>query len=370
MKLSRRRSAAVLATGCAAAVATIASLLAGSPAGAVSGCVSPPDYSHSIPAAIGAPAAAPAAGNSVYYATLGGDKKTYVVETTIEKPGLLVDKLECVGGGAVDTPAVTAYPGGKAMYVLGPNGVVYESYSPDGGGQTPWTRVPGAPVGGGAPVATTSGPGGAIQLFVRGRDNQLYHATRGVAKDTSWSAFENLGGGLTGVAAAGPGPADGSLVLVVRAPHGTLYQKLFRNDGSNLGAWTAWMKLGGTTSASPTIATGFASGRVDLFVTGTTGGLYQSTWLAGTAGLGAFKKITTDLPAGSTVAAAGRNGRMIVYATARFGAETAVGYDQYVPRAGWSGFRLAPYTCGTCLPAANATAEQRTVPLAPLLPAG
>ena len=368
MKLSRRRSAAVLGAGCVAAVATIASLLAGSPAGAVSGCVNPPDYSHSIPAAIGAPAAAPAAGDSVYYAALGGDRKTYVVETTIEQPGLLVDRLLCVGGGAVDTPAITAYPGGKAMYVLGPNGVVYESYAPDGVEQTTWKPVPGAPVGGGAPVVTTSGPGGMIQMFVRGRDNQLYHATRGVAKDPSWSTFENLGGGLTGVAAAGFGPGDGGLAVVVRAPNGTLYQKLYRTDGAKSGAWSAWMKLGGTASASPTIATGFGPGRQDLFVTGTAGGLYQSTWLAGTTGFSAFKKIDADLPAGTTLAAAGKNGRMIVYATAKFGSDTAVGYDQYVPKLGWAGFRLAPYTCDSCLPAASATASRHTVPIKPITP--
>lgn len=360
MKLSRRRSAAVLGAGCAVAVATVASLLAGSPAGAIaSGCVSPPDYAHTIPVQIAGPAAAPSVGNSVYYATVGGDRKTYVVETTIEESsGLLVDRLECFGGGAVDTPAITPYSAGKALYVLAPTGAVYESYAPKEGRQTPWTRVPGAPTGGGAPVVTTAGPGGAIQMFVRGSDNQLYHASRGFEAGSGWSAFEKLGGGLTGVAAAGSGPADGTIVVVVRAPNGTLYQKTGRT-----GAWSGWTKLVGTTSASPTIATGFSSGRLDLFVTGSTGGLYQATWLSGAARFDAFRKITPtpDLPAGAKVAAAGKNGRMIVYATVRAGSGTVVGFDQYVPRAGWSGFQLAPYTCGNCLPAANAATAQRTV---------
>lgn len=365
MKLSRRRSAAVLGAGCAIAVATVASLLAGSPAGAVaSGCVNPPDYAHTIPAQIAGPAAAPSVGNSVYYATVGGDRKTYVVETTIEESsGLLVDRLECFGGGAVDTPAITPYGEGRALYVLAPTGAVYESYAPKEGGQTPWTKVPGAPTGGGAPVVTTSGPGGDIDMFVRGSDNQLFHASRGFAAGSAWSPWEKLGGGLTGVAAAGPGP-DGTTVVVVRAPAGTLYQKSGRT-----GAWSGWTKLVGTTSASPTIATGFSPGRLDLFVTGSTGGLYQATWLAGAARFDAFRKIEAqvDLPAGAKVAAAGKNSRMIVYATVKAGTGTVVGFDQYVPRAGWSGFQLAPYTCGSnCLPAANAATAQRTVQPLPL----
>ena len=34
--------------------------------------------------------------------------------------------------------------------------------------------------------------------------------------------------------------------------------------------------------------------------------------------------------------------------------------------AGWSGFELAPYTCGDCVPAANAAAGRRTVPAHPM----
>ena len=92
MKLSCRRSAAVLSAGCVAAVATIASLLVSSPAGAVaSGCVSPPDYAHTIPTQIAGPAETPSAGGTVYYATVGGDRKTYVAETTITGPGRTVE---------------------------------------------------------------------------------------------------------------------------------------------------------------------------------------------------------------------------------------------------------------------------------------
>lgn len=359
MRLSRRRQAAVLGAGCA--VATLASLLVGPSAGAAPGCVSPPDFAHSVPGVIGGPAAAPAADGTVYWATLGGDRKTYAVETTITGPGLEVGPLECLGGGAVDTPAVVGYQGGKALYVLAPTGRVYESYAPDGGTQTTWTLLPGAPVGGSAPVLTTSGNGRTLEMFLRGQDNQLYHAQRSAAPDGTWSAFENLGGGLTGLPAAGS-PDGGVLVAVVRAPTGTLYQR----KGAT-GGWGPWTKLAGTTSASPAIAAGFAPGRLDLLVTGTTGGLYQSTWTAGATGFGAFKKIDTNLPAKAKLAAAAQGGRMIVYTTAGDGAAVQAGYDRYVPRLGWSGFDLAPYSCADCLPDdAVAAAARRPAPARPL----
>jgi hypothetical protein len=351
MMLSRRRSAAVLAACAAVSVATIASLPAAPPAAAASGCVSPPDYAHEVPAPFGGPAVAPSLGNSVYFATLGGDRRTYVVETTIDGPDLQVGPLECMGGGAVDTPAIAEYAAGKAMFVLAPTGRIYESYAPRSAAQTAWTQVPGAPVGGSAPVVTTTEFGGPLEMFVRGRDNRLYHATRALAADATWSGFEALGGALTGIAAAGYGPSAGTVVVVVRAPNGTLWQKAGRTGG-----WGPWTKLAGTSSASPTLATGFGPGRLDLFVTGSTGGLYQATWSGRATGFGAFKKIATDLPDGSRLAAAGSNGRMIVYVTARFGSLLVAGFDQYVPRAGWSGFQLSPYTCDECLPDGAATA--------------
>ena len=329
----------------AAGAVTVGLLSLAAPAGATPGCAAPPDFEHSVPGPAGGPAAAATLGSSVYFATIGGDRKVYFVETNIDEPDLDVGHLECKGGGAVDTPAVTDYDDGKALFVLGPNGRIYQNYTLRGSSPaTPWTMVPGAPAGGGAPAVTRLGLSGPLELFVRGSNGQLYHATRGAAASGTWSAWESLGGGMTGVAAVGSAPGDGQLVAVVRAPNGTLYQRVGRT-----GAWSPWQKLPGTTSASPTLAQGFSRGRLDLFVTGTTGGLYQSTWLTGKAWT-AFRKVDPELPPATKLAATGKAGRMIVYATVRVDGETAVGYDQYIPKLGWSGFDDAPYTCDDCLP--------------------
>ncbi|HEV7653240.1 MAG TPA: hypothetical protein VGP36_00685 [Mycobacteriales bacterium] len=353
MKLSRRRFVAILAAGCAVTAATVAS-----PAGAVTGCVPPPgDFEHSIVGPIAGSAATPTSFDSVMYAGIGGDRKVYVADTTVEQPDILVNPLQCLGGGAIDAPAITDYGTGQALYVLAPTGRIYESYLPDTGVKTSWTPVPGAPASNSAPAVAVTPGTATIDLFVRGRDNQVWHATRAGdagALGTTWSAWENLGGGITGVAAANVQTTSSSLVVVGRAPTGVLYQK----SGAT-GHWGGWVKLTGTTSATPALATGFGAGRLDLFVTGTsTGGLYQSTMLSGATKFTTFKKVDPDLPPGSKLGAAGKNGRMMVYATVRDGADTVVGFDQYVPRLGWSGFSLAPYTCDTCLPTAAAAAAR------------
>lgn len=332
------------------AAGAVVAMVTGSSAGAVPGCVASPDEYHSMPTPVAGPAAAPLyvdgpAPGDIYYASIGGDRKTYVVRMNINEPDLLVGVLWCQGGGAVDTPAVTQTNAAIALYVLGPNGRIYQNRSTPGNPSIdPWTLVPGAPVGGGAPAVARRGLAGPIDMVVRGPDNQLYHASRGLLEFDTWSAWESLGGGLTGTPAISPSPDGTGLVVVIRAPNGNLYQRT-----GTTGAWGPWVKLGGATSASPTLATGFSAGRTDLFVTGTTGGLYQSTSTA-SGRWTPFKKVAADLPAAAKLAAAGSNGRMAVWATAREGAGTTVGLNRYVPGLGWSGFGPAPYTCATCLP--------------------
>lgn len=359
MFLPRHRVALALAAVAGVTAATVASLTLGSPAGAVAGCATTPDFIHSIPAQIAGPAAAPA-GDAVLYATIGGDRKVYSTGTDISGPEFAVETLACLGGGAVDTPAVASLGGGiRGYYLLAPTGRIYERLVAAGGTDVrPWTVVPGAPVGGGAPAVTVADDG-TVHLFVRGSNAKLYHSTA-TGPGYAWGPWENLGGGMTGV--AGVGQAYNGLVVVVRAPNGTLYHRTRPVAGS----WSAWLKLAGTTSASPTLAGGFSPGRLDLFVTGTTGGLYQADYSAGQR-FNPLRKVDSDLPPGAKLAAAGADGRMAVYATVVEGGQSVVGVDQYLPGQGtglgWSGFLLAPYTCDDCLPepaAAGAHVVERT----------
>ena len=349
MNLSRRRIvAAVSAAVVAATTGTVVSLTLGSPAGAVPGCVTPPDFAHSIPAPLGGPAATPTEDAGVVtLAAVGGDRKVYAFDTEISSPdGLAVSELVCLGGGAVDTPTTVDLGASQAFFVVAPNQRLYQKYVGETGAiDGPWTPVPGA-VAGGSPTAVID-EGGLIRLFVRGTNGALYSAVHDPADPpTTWSPFQNWGGSMTGTPAAGL--RGGVVTVAVRAPNGAVYTKQ--------GPSGAWRKLVGTTSASPTIASGFSTGRLDLFITGTTGGLYQSTF-ATSSGFTAFKKVDPDLPAGAKVAAAGQSGSMLVFTTFTFAGESYGAYTQYLAGFGWSGLFDAPYSCDDCLPQEAATAS-------------
>jgi hypothetical protein len=196
-----------------------------------------------------------------------------------------------------------------------------------------------------------AGPSGGLSLFVRGTNGQVYTTFKpAYSGPDEWRPWQSLGGAMVGTPAVGLF-REAQVVLVVRAPNGALYMKV----GNSL-VWNAsWTKLAGTSSASPTLAGGFAAARLDLFVTGTTGGLYQSTYTAANGMVfSPFRKVDSELPRASRPAAAGQDGRMIVYATAPDG---SVGYQQYVPGSGWLGFAPAPYTCDdVCLPVGETSA--------------
>jgi hypothetical protein len=82
--------------------------------------------------------------------------------------------------------------------------------------------------------------------------------------------------------------------------------------------------LVGATLSSPTAAWGYQSGRLDLFVAGTGGGLYQKVFAGGR--WSGWYRLDAILPASGRLAAAARSGRVIVYASA--GGVTS--YKQYV----------------------------------------
>lgn len=356
MSLSRRRTTAVLtAAGLAAAAATAALLTGGAPAGAAPGtpaCPATPSFTNTIPAPQGPPAAVSLPGGVVGFSIVGPDTKTYYVDTDISGDPLSVGPLACFGGGAIDNPSVAPYGTGLAFFVRAPNGVIYQNYVT--GAETPvatgWTKVPNGTAGGGP--AAVAGANGAVDLFIRGTNGALYQATR--SRAGAWTAFRSLGGGMVGTPAVAPKPGGG-YIAVITAPTGYLYTR----SSNSAGVWGAWTRLTGTAASSPTITAGFAAGRLDLFVIGQTGGLYQNVYTAGKFST-TFKKIESTVLPTTRVAAAASPGRMIVYITETYGpGDSATAYTQYLP-GGWTEARtgepylLAPYTWEDGAPAAGA----------------
>jgi hypothetical protein len=123
-----------------------------------------------------------------------------------------------------------------------------------------------------APAAISWAPG-RIDLFVRGRDNALYHKWF----DNGWSAdWQYLGGILTSppVAASYWGFTGD---VFVRGTDGHLY-----DNQVNSNVWTGWADVGCCLSGDDNVvnavaATSLASGSLDVFVIGTDHTLWRKT---------------------------------------------------------------------------------------------
>jgi peptidoglycan/xylan/chitin deacetylase (PgdA/CDA1 family) len=133
-----------------------------------------------------------------------------------------------------------------------------------------WVQDPFIPAGGVRdvdPAGVTRGFG-QIDLFVRWRDDQLYHRAWA---NTQWSGWEPLGGVLrsgTGAASWGPNRID----TFVRGTDDQMWHKWW--DG---GDWSRWEPLGGVLTSAPAAAA-WSPGHLDVFVRGTDGGLWWKTF--------------------------------------------------------------------------------------------
>ena len=300
------------------------------------GCPASPSFDFTMPTPTGPPAATSLPDGRVAFSALGSDGQYYLVATDIIPDPPAAGPLECLGSAATDNPAVAAGTSFAALFVRTADNRLWErtiTASSTGA----WSPLPigGASPNGPSAVVTS---GDVVHLVMRGTNGAIYHATR---RGTTWSAWENLGGGTLGTPAVAPWPG-GKIAIFVRATNNGMYVKY-----GNTGSWTGWYGMARATLSSPTVASGYRAGRLDVFVAGTAGGLFQRAFTNGA--WTAWVHVDSTLPASARIAAAARSNRVIVYASAG-GATT---YKQYYGR--WVGYHPAPYTCATCPPRARST---------------
>jgi hypothetical protein len=300
------------------------------------GCPASPSFDFTMPTPTGPPAATSLPDGRVAFSALGSDGQYYLVATDIIPDPPAAGPLECLGSAATDNPAVAAGTSFAALFVRTADNRLWER-TITASSTGVWSPLPigGASPNGPSAVVTS---GDVVHLVMRGTDGAIYHATR---RGTTWSAWENLGGGTLGTPAVAPWPG-GKIAIFVRATNNGMYVKY-----GNTGSWTGWYGMARATLSSPTVASGYRAGRLDVFVAGTAGGLFQRAFANG-AWTG-WVHVDSALPASARIAAAARSNRVIVYASAG-GAAT---YKQYYGR--WVGYHPAPYTCATCLPRARST---------------
>ena len=307
-------------------------------------------FTASVPTPAGPPTLATATDSdgaqTVVYAQVGANKKTYTAGLDVtDLSAKEVTPLYCLAGAAWDVPSIAVGADYTTYFVRSANTkAIYERTVTDT--STGAWKIINGPVTPRSPAATVT-PDGQIHLFYLGSNGALYHKHK-AGPTGAWSATEALGGVLTSPASVAV-RTDGKISLVA---HGT--KAIYVKTG-NTGAWGPWTSLGGNTVSYPTIASGYLANRLDVFVPGTNGGLFQKTF-NGTAWTTSWRKIEleSDFPASVRIAATGLTNRIVLYG--EYQGETI--YEAF-DGATWQGWWYAPYTCGAaCLPTAeSATAS-------------
>jgi glucose/arabinose dehydrogenase len=305
------------------------------------GCPATPSGFNVIPPAPGVPAAAPLPDGRTVFGTLGIDRQFYIASQDVQGHPVQTGPLECYGGTGTDRPAIAAGNGYVALLErMADNRVFMRTLTPGDDGA--WAALPiaGSTTNGPAAVVTADG---VLHVVIRGTNGAVYHAKR---TGSTWSAFENLGGAIIGSPAVAP-LAGGGIAIFARATNNGVYAR-----SGTTGAWLPWTQLPGETLAEPAVAWGYSPNRIDLFLGGTAGGLWQNAMVNGVwTGL---TQRDPSLPAGARLAAVSTNLRMVVYATSA-GATTT---RQYLGSGSWL---QAPtsYTCPTCAPGSSAIGPVR-----------
>jgi hypothetical protein len=361
-RMSTRRRLAVSLVA-AAAVAGAVPLVVGSgtssAAPAPAGCPSTPSYDFTIPTPVGPPTATSLSSGdfaTTAYAALGADKKLYYVESTIDGDPLAVSPLACLGGQAMDSPAVTeGADGTRAFFVTAANGTIYQRFVTTNysslGAFTPVNSA--ATTAGPAAVQT---PDGQYHLFVRGTNGALYHGFKQSASLSSWR-FESLGGSIVGPVSA---VVDGSRILVAAT---TSTGSIYTIRGTNF-AWGPWTKVVNQVSGNsptqvmtrttPALVRNPGNGAITMYAALSNTGLFAISKAANASFTGAlWFRLDSLLPPDARIAAATDGLNSIVYARFldRSSGQTLTAYTQFTTATSqWSDYFLAPFTCFNCAP--------------------
>jgi hypothetical protein len=235
-------------------------------------------------------------------------------------------------GMAKGAPAVTTWAGGRVdAFVRGTDNNLWHAWR--SGSWSGWENL-GAPPGG-----LASDPGavawssGRIDVFVTGARGQLWHKWYA----GSWSGWENLGGGAVGaptVSSWGPGRLD----VFVRGSDNQLWHKWFA------GSWSGWEALGGILTSSPA-AVSWGPGHIDVVVRGTDMGAWHIAYVGAWTGFDSLGGSFADSPGISSWGP----GRLDVFAT---GNNSRLYHQWYDGGPTWSGWQLAQGGALTSGPAA------------------
>ncbi len=189
------------------------------------------------------------------------DWSSWVNELGHPSPGI------ASGSGA----AVSSWAASRLdVFVRGADNAIWHAWW-DGSKWNSWVSLGPAIVSN--PAAVSWGPN-RIDLFGVGTDGNLYWKTW---NGSSWSAWQNpIGHPAPGIA-TGSGPAvsswaSGRLDVFVRGADNSIWHASYSG-----GTWSGWESLGTAIVSNPA-AVSWAANRIDLFGVGLDGNLYHKSW--------------------------------------------------------------------------------------------
>jgi hypothetical protein len=188
-----------------------------------------------------------------------------------------------LGGQLTSSPcAVWRSPGILDVYVRGTDGALWSRTTANNGASwSNWSTI-GGQLASGTGAGACSWGAGREDVFVEGTDGALLQNTWTAA--SGWSGWVSLGGQLTSSPAAVSRGA-GLIDVCVRGADGAVWHKSYNNG------WSGWDSVGGALApgTGPALsawrvdrssAWGSYMDRLDVWVTGTNGAVWQKTWTA------------------------------------------------------------------------------------------
>jgi len=229
-----------------------------------------------------------------------------------------------IGGEATSGPAAMVRPDGTLdVFVRGTDDAVHHASKPKGGDWAQWQSLGGVASSG--PGATNRLGTDIISMLVIGADRALYHKSWN-PRD-GWSDYESLGPQVV----AAPSPVSRRfnwLDVYVRGSDNVIYNKSFANS-----AWTAYDNVGGATLSAPSAITR-ANGNLDVFVRGTDRALHQRYYLEGQGYSSWFQVDPRSMTSGPAAVA---DGPSRVHVAARDGDDVIV--KSWDASKGWASWR-------------------------------
>ena len=158
-------------------------------------------------------------------------------------------------------------------------------------------------------AAVGTNPDGRLEVFARGADHGIWHASQTSAGAETWSAMETLGGGFISDPAVGA-DTDGRLEIFGVGLDHALWHNVQSSPGG--AQWSGWTSLGGQGKDDPAVVQNI-DGRLEVFIHTVDDSLWHTWQLTPGGDWAAGDEVVGDVTRAPALAR-NSDGRVIVFA--------------------------------------------------------